>query len=263
MRSNYQERKENKLKAFERLAEKNEQLSHDLYLQSKKMSDCIPMGQPILVGHHSEKADRKFRDRIWNKLGQSVEAERKATYYKERAKTLLNNTAISTDNPNALELLKEKLQDLEDLQVLYKSINKIVFNKKVTEAEKIELLNQIGIDESMALEYMGNNRFNKWGIERFTLTNNNVKINTTKKRILFVESVASLPYSEEIINGVKFVISPEDNRVQLFFNGKPSDGTRQKLKSKGFRWSPSIGAWMRQVSNGAIYDSKQILKDLV
>lgn len=37
----------------------------------------------------------------------------------------------------------------------------------------------------------------------------------------------------------------EAARVQLFFDGKPDDETRAKLKANGFRWSPRFGAWQR------------------
>ena len=34
----------------------------------------------------------------------------------------------------------------------------------------------------------------------------------------------------------------EDNRLQVFFDGKPDADTRAELKSNGFRWAPSVGA---------------------
>ena len=73
------------------------------------MSRVIPFGQPILVGHHSEKSDRAYRGRITNKFQKSFEESEKAKKLKGRAFAAENNTSISSDNPNAVELLKEKL----------------------------------------------------------------------------------------------------------------------------------------------------------
>jgi Domain of unknown function (DUF3560) len=43
--------------------------------------DAIPMGQPILVGHHSEKRDRAYRDRAFGNLDKSFREADKATYW--------------------------------------------------------------------------------------------------------------------------------------------------------------------------------------
>ena len=45
----------------------------------------------------------------------------------------------------------------------------------------------------------------------------------------------------------------EDNRLQVFFDGKPDEATRTELKISGFRWAPSVGAWQRQLTKNAIY----------
>ncbi len=37
--------------------------------------------------------------------------------------------------------------------------------------------------------------------------------------------------------------SPADNRLRIFFPGKPNGDVRAMLKSNGFKWAPSIGAW--------------------
>ena len=44
----------------------------------------------------------------------------------------------------------------------------------------------------------------------------------------------------------------EDNRLQVFFDGKPDADTRAELKSNGFRWASSVGAWQRQLTDNAI-----------
>lgn len=46
--------------------------------------------------------------------------------------------------------------------------------------------------------------------------------------------------------------------MQLLFDDKPSEEQRSKLKSWGFRWSPSNKAWQRQLNSNAIYAAGQI-----
>jgi hypothetical protein len=55
------------------------------------------------------------------------------------------------------------------------------------------------------------------------------------------------------INGetAKVVCNKEEMRLQLFFEGKPSDKTRETLKSNGFRWAPSNMAWQRLLNGNA------------
>lgn len=40
----------------------------------------------------------------------------------------------------------------------------------------------------------------------------------------------------------------EMDRIQIIYDGKPDRDTISKLKSNGFRWSPSQGAWQRQLN---------------
>jgi len=40
------------------------QQSDAVAAQASQMASVIPMGQPILVGHHSERSDRRYRERI-------------------------------------------------------------------------------------------------------------------------------------------------------------------------------------------------------
>jgi hypothetical protein len=70
---------------FEDRAERAEATSDALYSRARTMADAIPFGQPILVGHHSEGRDRRFRARIESTFGRAFEAGDKAKYYERRA----------------------------------------------------------------------------------------------------------------------------------------------------------------------------------
>lgn len=260
MKSNYEEKKEARLESYQRLAAKNDQLSNSAYKASHDMLSVIPMGQPILVGHHSERGHRNLLKKADNAMRKSVEADEKAAYYRGRADSLLNGTAISSDNPDAIELLKEKLEGLQKAQELMKACNKITGSKKLSEAEKIEKLQGLGLKESTAKEIM-TPRYGRVGLPSYKLTNNNATINNVKKRIQHLESIAKL-HTEEVSypGGVTLKLNVEDNRVQIFFPGKPSNEVRYDLKRAGFHYSYTVGAWMRLISNWAIHEAKEIIK---
>src|SRR5258708_34518824 len=54
-------------------------------------------------------------------------------------------------------------------------------------------------------------------------------------------------------------ITARNNRLQIFFPEIPSEAIRGELKSNGFRWSPTLGAWQRHRSNRATYLAKLML----
>ena len=62
------------------------------------------------------------------------------------------------------------------------------------------------------------------------------------------------------INGetAKIIRNKEEMRLQLVFDGKPSEKTREILKSNGFRWAPSQSAWQRLLNDNSEYALKRI-----
>ena len=84
----------------------------------------------------------------------------------------------------------------------------------------------------------------------YLLTNNNANIRRVRQRI------------EELSHKAEFVgwtfpsgeanVNEAENRLQLIFADKPDADTRQALKSEGFKWAPSQGAWQRQLNQNAI-----------
>lgn len=82
-----QERAEGRAERMEAAAGKAEERSNQAYKRADYIGSFIPMGQPILVGHHSEKRHRRDIDKIDNAMRTSVEESKKAEYYEEKAKT--------------------------------------------------------------------------------------------------------------------------------------------------------------------------------
>lgn len=63
-----------------------------------EMAAVIPAGQPIHVGHYSEKSDRRYRERIGQTMDKAIRLDDKADYYAEKAETV-GRGGISSDAP--------------------------------------------------------------------------------------------------------------------------------------------------------------------
>jgi len=224
----YKEKQQAKLERYQELALKNAKASVSSWESSNKMLEVIPFGQPILVGHHSEKAHRNLIKRSWAKMDKSVELKNKAEYYENKVQNILNPRAISSDDENAIDKLKEKLVGLECQREKYKQFNKEQKKKKLNI------------------------------LPSYVLSNLSQNIASVKKRIEHLERLAKVQESEWTFGENRVKIDKEDNRVKVYFPGKPSDEIRTELKSNGFRWSPYNNAWQRQISDWAVHKAKQI-----
>jgi len=81
-----------------------------------------------------------------------------------------------------------------------------------------------------------------------------------KERIKYLTRTQAQPemVKENSDNGIRLEDSPADNRVRLFFPGKPSEETRARLRSNGFRWTPSLGCWQAYRN----YRSQQVAQEI-
>ena len=61
-----------------------------LQAQGRKALEAIPFGQPILIGHHSERSDRKFRARATGKISKAFELAHQADHLEQRAEARNN-----------------------------------------------------------------------------------------------------------------------------------------------------------------------------
>lgn len=226
-------RQQDKRERYALLAEKNAAKSTELWESAHKSLSFIPFGQPILVGHYSERPMRNHIEREHNKIRKSIELDEKAKYYVKKSEEYGTN-CISSDDPDALNKLRDKLSALILAHTIMKDENK--------KAKK----------NGESLPYA-----------TYQLTNSNARIKSTEKRIKEIEQKDLDTETRSASgDGWEMTEDKDDNRILFTFNGKPSDERRKLLKGRGFKWSPTRNAWVRQINNAGRYAAKIIIQSL-
>ena len=247
--NDYEERKQARIDRLQEKADRARAESQSLFKQSTDMASAIPFGQPV----HGP-ADRRYREKIGRKMDQSIAALEKADYYERKAQAAENNTAISSDDPEALAKLKEKLEDLQISQTRMKQIN--AYYKKNGTCRGFH-----GLSDELADKLVADIQYHPWDKRPFgsyALANNNQNINAVKKRIAQLTAVKELGYQGWEFDGGKVVANADMNRLQIFFDAIPEEEVRKELKGWGFKWARSVGAWQRQLTDNAIYAASRI-----
>lgn len=156
---------------------------------------------------------------------------------------------ISADDPEAVAKLRAKLGSLERTQEHMKAVN--AFFRKHNTLDGCPDLSEEEIEKlkvSMARDW----RVPPKPFPSYMLTNNNASIRQVKERIAELTRQAETEYEGWQFDGGSVAVDREANRLQVFFDEKPDADVRAVLKSSGFRWAPSAGAWQRQLNDHAI-----------
>lgn len=97
-----------RLQGFAATAEKK---SEQYYQASHEGREFLSLGEPIKIGHHSEKRHRALIDRNWNRMGKSVEFSNKAEQYEGRAEYWERKAKdINLSMPESLEYFEYELE---------------------------------------------------------------------------------------------------------------------------------------------------------
>lgn len=114
-RRTYRERRLAKAERLNDWAESRDRKAAAAAEASDQATAGIPMGQPILVGHHSQRRHERAIQRAGAKASESVEHSRKASEMRSRAAGIVAaaDAAIYQDDPDAIERLREKVTRLE------------------------------------------------------------------------------------------------------------------------------------------------------
>lgn len=209
-----------------------------LSARSRCMSTMITGGSNFPVARQAKRneyADTRIRE-LGEYRERALDAIRKALRPELRP-------VMAGDN-DAAERLTEKISKAEELQARMKSANDAIRkHKKAGEAAQVAALVALGFNATMAGELLKPDFCGRIGFASYQLTNNNANIRRMKERLAQISTAKATPDVQADGDHAKLEDSPADNRVRLFFPGKPSAEVRTRLKSAGFRWAPSLGCW--------------------
>lgn len=208
---------------------------------ARKMAGVIPFGQPILVGHHSERGDRRYRGRIESKFRKGFELHKKAQYYAQRAAAAEKNDAIMSDDPRAVEKLTRKIALLEEWQETMKAMNKAhaAYLKNPASLDKNDALSE---DQKQVIRaYKPAYSWEPHPYPPYALQNNNANIRRCRERLEEVEKKQSLKDEDFTANGVRVEGRPGENRIRLYYGRRVDLDTYKLLRQHGFRPLRSAG----------------------
>ncbi len=125
--STYRDRREAKAERLRSWADKREAKATAEFAKGdlREESSGIPFGQPILVGHHSERRHHNAIDKAHSATRRSIEHADKAREMRERAANIEAAAAgaIYSDDEDAAGLLRARISDLEAKRDAMKAAN--------------------------------------------------------------------------------------------------------------------------------------------
>lgn len=108
---NVQERAKAKAERYSNWAASAEKRSTQFYEASNEGRDFLSLGEPIKVGHHSEKRHRALIDRNWARMGKSVAESEKAEQHEGKAEYWERKTKdINLSMPESIEYFEYKVE---------------------------------------------------------------------------------------------------------------------------------------------------------
>lgn len=252
----YEERKAARIERLRARAARASEASDAAHAGVRRIADNIPFGQPILVGHHSERHARRDAERIDRGMRKAVDLSKEAQDLERRADAAERNAAISSDDSDAVEKLREKLAGVNAERARAKRVNEVIRKARRGEDEgwreqAVEaLVQELKLSGGTAERFLEPDCFGNFGVPAYHTSGLGSEARRIEKRIALLEANAARPArAPELVGDVR--IEESENRVRLYFPGKPSEEKRRALKSEGFRWSPSEGAWQRMASDWA------------
>jgi len=225
------------------------------YLASQSRTYSVIIAGPSnFPSRRMEKRNRvvdKRREDLLDFLGRAKAAMRKALHPELRP--------IMSGDSDATQRLREKISKAEKHQEQMRGVNAAIRKHKAAGIEaQVTAIMAFGLPDAIARKLLEPDFCGRIGFADYELINNNANIRRMKLRL---EGVSRNQATEETVterSNARLEDCPADNRVRLFFPGKPSAEVRTSLKSSGFRWSPTIGAWQAYRNSGTIAKAQEL-----
>jgi hypothetical protein len=121
----YRDRRAARAERLREWADKREAKADAAHETAQSITGRIPMGQPILLGHHSQRRHERDIERANNATRKSLEHGDKAREFRDRADNIqaAAEHAIYSDDEDATQRLTERIVELETRRDAIKAAN--------------------------------------------------------------------------------------------------------------------------------------------
>ena len=155
-------------------------------------------------------------------MRRSIQESEKADYYRNKVDNIYNSKVISSDDPQAIEKLQARIEELEKAKVEVKA------------------------------------RPHEW----YELPYLNADIRRLKDRIKEIQELEELQFEDITFTGGKAILNRDINRLQLLFDAIPNEEIRTLLKGHGFKWSRYEQAWQRLYNKNGIRAVRYVIEKI-
>lgn len=235
------ERLQNKIERRQEWATKAAQRSTESFNKAHDLVANIPMGQPILVGHHSERRHRRTLERSDSAMRNACELTAKAEMHEEKAANLghILDKAIFSDDSDAVEAIQARIEANEAEREKMKKINSLYRKADVAGLESI------GVNyETLKAKLAAAGSY--WGSAPhlpYEMTNLGARIRADKERLIHIKRLQERTAKAEAApDGV--IVEGTGEYIRVTFADKPDRSILKELRDAGFRWGG--GSWTGQ-----------------
>lgn len=247
----------------ERFARRHVELTRDWWSAESRCMSWFIVGPANFPTDRNRKR-QDSADRRYQETTDHIAAARKAVE-RQAFPHGMPGGAIRGSNPDAPDLLRREIEARERRQEAMKAANAAIRATKSADPEAAvqAIVDTTGWSHAVARKVAAPDVMGIRGFASFSLTNNNAEIKRLKIRLANIEAKRERGTVERSHNtsvgAVEVVENAEADRIQIVFPGKPDDATRSLLKSNGFRWAPSNGAWQRHLNNAGRYAAQRVI----
>lgn len=231
------ERKRDKRREW---AESARQRSDASFGAAAEIADQIPCGQPILVGHHSEKRHRRAVDKIQSGMDRGLEHQRRAEDHAAKADGIDRalEDSIFDDDPDAIEQLEARAAAAEQAADKIVELNRAL-RREVRAGLREGWASRVTDDAGERADFLRNAQLTGSPVYPAYATRNlRAAARRDRKRAEELSRQRDRVDQAEAAGGV---LIEGDDWVSVTFHEKPSREVRDSLKGAGFRWRN--GAW--------------------
>lgn len=187
------------------------------------------------------------------------------TKWRKKVKAMIER---SERKKNALPELEQAQRNLASRKANHermKAVNAIIRKHTGKETLIHELQKLTKWSDADCREILRPDWCGRVGYPQFELTNNLAQIKRLEDRVKELQAKDELRQKQETegvkdceINGARIQSDATDDRLKIYFDGKPESNVIAALKRNGFRWSPYLKCWCRKLTRQAQLTAKSI-----